>query len=422
MLNRTVAPLQHPLQFKDLILPVNTKLINGINLFSFTGGKEEVFKIELILSTNSSLSANAAESSLCMAMMREGTLSRSALEINNTLDFYGAFLDLKSGLDTSQITLYGRSIYLKNLIPVIADIFLHPLFDQLALDKHKSRMIQELEIEQKKTSYWAPRLLRKSLFGLDHSYGKLANVEDLTGVTRDGLIQYHKNVIVPGLLNIIVAGAIDHGEVVSLLNKNLNYTVPKFHTGNKEIILADNEKLITYNLKNTKQASIAIGKNTERITKNNYSSSALVSKIIGGYFGSRLMKKLREEEGLTYGIYANNVHLQSGSYLQITTDVELNSIDKSIDMIMAEIERIKKDTITKTELATVKNYMIGEYLADSNNVFDFSDLYKKLLFHGLPLNFYSDFYSKLSAIDVTEVSETAINLLNPSEFSIVKVF
>jgi len=421
MLNRSVAPAQHPLQFKDITLPISTKLVNGTNIFCFIGGKEDVFKIELIISTSSSLNANSAVAPLCMAMLREGSISKSALEINNALDFYGAFLELKSGLDNSQISLYARSTYLKNLIPVIADIFLHPLFDQAALDKHKLRMIQELEIDQKKTNYWAPRLLRKSLFGADHSYGKLVTEEIISSVTRDDLIQYHKNVIIPGLQNIIVAGAINQDEIMFLLNENLNYTAPKIQSVNNQITLPDKNKLITYSLKNTKQASIAIGKSTVRISEIDYSTSALVNKILGGYFGSRLMKKLREEEGLTYGIYAHSIHLQSGSYLQISADVELNSVDKSIDMIMTEIERIKEDTITNTELATVKNYMIGEYLADSNNVFDFSDLYKKLLFHNLPLNFYFDFYNKLSIITIDEIIETAIKKLNPSEFSIVKV-
>ncbi len=421
MLSRAVAPELYPPKFTDIKLPVRTDLANGLAVYIFNKGEQEVFKIEFLVSTESNNNYNPAVAALCMAMLREGTISRSAKTINNSLDYLGAFLELKSGLDYNLISLYGRSVYVKELISLVTDIILRPSFNEKAIEKHKSRMMLELLIEQKKTSYWAPRLLRKNIFGNNHPYSILITEDDINSITRADLFQYHQNVIIPGLQNIIIAGSFIEQEISQLLNNDLNHLIQNSSKDNVTQPAPDETKLISKNLINSKQASIAIGKEAIKITNPNYSTCALLTKILGGYFGSRLMKKLREEEGLTYGIHAYNVHLLSGSYLQISADVELTSVDKSVELVMAEIEILQTKGIAETELATVKNYMIGEFMNDSNTVFDFADLYKKLLLQKLPVNFYHDYYSKLSLIKPNEIITSAQELFKPGEFSIIKV-
>ncbi|MDZ7650604.1 MAG: insulinase family protein [Cytophagales bacterium] len=42
-----------------------------------------------------------------------------------------------------------------------------------------------------------------------------------------------------------------------------------------------------------------------------------MNHIFGGYFGSRLMKNIREDKGLTYGIYSSINNLKNDAYLVI---------------------------------------------------------------------------------------------------------
>ena len=422
MLDRTVIPKFYSPEFKSFASPITSALSNGIKLYSFNSGDQEVFKLELIFPVGTYLSSNPAVPSLCLDMLLEGTKSKSASEINNALDFYGAFLNFNSGIDNTIITLFGRSAFLGHLIPLLAEIISDPIFEDNALNKHKVQMSQKLLINEEKTSYWAPRMLRKSVFGASHSYSRRISSDEINKTTRDNLVDYHQKFLGCALQSIIIAGSFEEKEVTQLLHASFNGFQSDFKIKNIDSPSSGSPKIETKELKDTSQASIAIGKLAIDNTHKNYADYAFMTKVFGGYFGSRLMKKLREEEGLTYGIHAFNNQLRGGSYLQISADVEINSVDKSVELILAEIDKLKQEDISLHEIDTVKNYMIGEYVNDSNTVFDFAELYKKLILQKLPDDYYQKFYSRVSNIEPGVVQSMAIETLDIEQLSIVKVF
>jgi predicted Zn-dependent peptidase len=174
-------------------------------------------------------------------------------------------------------------------------------------------------------------------------------------------------------------------------------------------------------LENTNQASIAIGCPTMANTEVNYPTQSILVKILGGYFGSRLMKTLREDKGLTYGVHAYTYHLLGGSYLQIAADVELKSVDYSIELIFEEVENLRKHGVSQDELSLVKNYMIGEYVNDSNTVFDFATLYNKIIMQNLPPTYYEYYYGQIAALKEDTILDFANELLTPADFYTIKV-
>jgi zinc protease len=422
MLNRTSIPKFYSPEFQPFKSPINTNLSNGINVSSFNSGDQEVFKLELIFPVGSSVCSNPAIASLCLDMLREGSKTKSALDINNELDYYGSFLNFNAGIDNTIVTLFGRSVFAKQLIPLLTEIISNPLFDTEALAKHKKRIRQQLLINEEKTSYWAPRLLRKSIFGKNHAYSNLLSVGEIDEITREDLVDYHQKQFSCNLRHIIVAGCYDGKEFDQLLQANFEGLTPGLIV--KEIAKSSTAtiKSEVKKLERASQASLALGSPAINNKHNNFSTYAFLIKVLGGYFGSRLMKKLREEEGLTYGIHAFTNHLNQGSYLQISADVEINSVDRSIELILAEINKLTQIDIPLDELDTVKNYMLGEFVNDSNTVFDFAELYKKLILQGLPEDYYQTFYENISAINSEDIREIALSSLQADKFSIIKVF
>ena len=421
MLERTLSPGYSPPEFKNIPLPERAELSSEINIYSFNNDAQKVFKIELNFGVGSNITDNPSIGSLCIPMLREGTATMSATEINDTLDYYGAFLDLKSGLENTIISLYGRSSFINELIPILADIIKNPVFEETALSKHKLKMSQALSIDQQKTSYWSPRLLRQNIFGANHPNSQFISGDKIDKITRDHLVQFHKEHLLKSLQNIIIAGSFDTNDVVAQLQKHFENVVKVDKVPESNNVKPDSNKSVTKKLTNTNQASIALGIKAIGMKNPDYPEYAFLTKVLGGYFGSRLMKTLREEEGLTYGIHAYNIHLRSGSYLQISADVELKSVDKSIELIHEEIERLNRNIIPIDELETVKNYMLGEYVNDSNTIFDFADLYKKLLHHGLPEAYYQDYYSKISSLNAEDLLANSSNYFKIQDLSQVKV-
>ena len=80
---------------------------------------------------------------------------------------------------------------------------------------------------------------------------------------------------------------------------------------------------------------------------------------LGGYFGSRLMKNIREEKGFTYGISASLSGRRHEGYIDIETQCDSAYTWKVIDEISAEISRLQHEPLGREELLKVKKYIIS---------------------------------------------------------------
>lgn len=139
-----------------------------------------------------------------------------------------------------------------------------------------------------------------------------------------------------------------------------------------------------------------------------YHKLALLNKILGGYFGSRLMKNIREEKGFTYGIYSTISVKEHHAILLIATDVNYQNSQQTLDEVYKEIALLKSEPVDASELETVKNYTLGKLANDLSTIFDQSEKYKNLILHQLPLNFYSDYIDTVKSV----TSEQLLSLAN----------
>lgn len=422
MLDRSITPAFQTPKFKPFEMPEIRYLRNGIPLCLFNKGDQQIFKLELLFSAGSVRANIPGTSGTVVNLLREGSKSHAGSEINELLDYYGAFLETKSGIDHTEITLYGRSDSFEELIPIFSEIILDPVFDQNKIDKHLLKNIQQLEIKQKKTSYWSSRLLRRSLFGEQHPYSNFPSKESYESLNREGLRNYYEEALLPSLKTILISGAFNEKTIWHLLDDNFgglqiskeNFSIPQPGVTNPEDIVKQ--------LEGTSQASIAIGKIGINNKDPEYPDHSILIKVLGGYFGSRLMKSLREDAGLTYGVHAYILHLLAGSIVQISADVTLGEVDRSVQMTFDELEVLRNSEISDEEMTLVRNYMSGEYANNTNSVFDFAGLYKRLVLQDLPEDYYEKFYQHLATITPERLKSVADDLLDPTTFSTVKVY
>ena len=100
----------------------------------------------------------------------------------------------------------------------------------------------------------------------------------------------------------------------------------------------------------------------------------VVAAVLGGYFGSRLMRNLREEHGYTYGVVAAMVNFEQAGYLAIATQVGAEATNEALAEIYAEIERLRTEPVPDEELALVKRIMAGEMMRILDGPFGIADV------------------------------------------------
>jgi len=160
--------------------------------------------------------------------------------------------------------------------------------------------------------------------------------------------------------------------------------------------------------KNSVQASIRLG--TSCMPKSNsaeYFSAVMFNHVLGGYFGSRLMKNIREEKGLTYGIYSSMNHFLHGSFWVIGAEVNQQNADQALREIRNEIQLLRDELVPESELENARNYFIGSWQSENATLFSVADKVKGLHLWGLPEDYYSNMLTHLQRITPEQIRSVA---------------
>ena len=144
-----------------------------------------------------------------------------------------------------------------------------------------------------------------------------------------------------------------------------------------------------------------------------YFDTLMFNHVLGGYFGSRLMKNIREEKGLTYGIYSAMNHFLHESFWVIAAEVNQQNAERAMDEIRSEIRLLQDKPISQTELDTARNYFIGSWQSENATLFAVAEKLKSLHLWNLPEDYYTRLLNHLREITPEQV-QYAANYYLPS--------
>src|SRR5690606_32167563 len=113
-----------------------------------------------------------------------------------------------------------------------------------------------------------------------------------------------------------------------------------------------------------------------------------VNTLFGGYFGSRLMRNIREEKGYTYSIGSALASLKHGGFFTIASEVGVDVTQATLREINKELDVLRTELAPKEEVELVRNYMLGSILGSLESIFSHADKFKAVYFYGLDFSFY----------------------------------
>lgn len=419
MLNRTIAPAAGEIQKVDLQEAKTMRLSNGLDLHYLSSGQLPVIRIELIFKSGAYFEEENGQSFFAAKMLTEGTADLTSQQIASKFDYYGSFIEINPGLDHVNIVVYTLTKHLKPVLALMTEVLTNATFPDKELQIQKRIKNQSIKINLEKTSTVASRKIRELVFGAAHPYGRSLEIEDVEAISRSSLQDF----LGARLFNdptIIVSGGITEQDI-RVIDKAL--TVLPYLRMAKPLIAATENSAdqLLIEKKGALQSSIRLAR--KAIAKNHpdYFGLVVLNEVFGGYFGSRLMKNVREDKGYTYGIHSSLVHLIEDQMMVIGTDVNREYTRDTISQIMLEMEKLKQDLISEGELSSVKNYMLGSFLSSINTPFSLADKFKSIFFHGLDYAYYEDYVEGIKQITSTELRDLAGRYLKAEDFSTVIV-
>lgn len=416
MLDRTIAPDFKVIQTVNLPGPQTYTLDNGIALHVINIGEQPVVRLECIFEAGNWYESEAAASYFAVKMLTEGVEGMTSQEISEAFDQVGAFTELTHTSDRVGIVVYCLSRFLPEVLPLVQKLIRSATFPGKEFQELKNITVQNLKVNREKTAYLATTEFRARLFGTGHPYGQSQNAEEIEALGLDAVKAHYERFIRNGKFTAVLAGQITEADVQHVnatLGQNsfdieageFSFQASEPYQGTEAIV--DRPESV--------QSSIRMGRVLFNRHHPDYFKMLVTNEILGGYFGSRLMKNIREEKGLTYGISSHVVTLRNEGYLMIGTDVKKEFTQQTIDEIKKEISRLQTELVDAEELQTVKSFMAGEFAGSLNTAFEVADRRKILLLDSLPANFFNQYIERIHATTAEDVMEMANNYLHAED-------
>lgn len=421
MLNRKKAPAFQELESFPPIQVEEKRLENNVPVYMLHANTQALLRIELIFSAGTWVNPQVNVSSTTAKMMSQGTTNYSSFEIAEFVSKYGAHLGVISTADHIKISLFTLTKYLEEVLPIVKELILNASFPVKELSILQEKMLQGLRLSLEKNTYISSQIFKKALLGENNPYAEELTEKTITSLNRNILEEFAKQYLIGKSFDIVVAGNIP-SNLLSVLNTTFGHMFIEESVQKKDFDDKKDFQAVQHIEKEEAlQTSIKIGRKIMNRKHEDCFSFVILNEILGGFFGSRLMKNIREEKGLTYGIHSSNIHLLHSNFWLISTDVKKELKDVALTEIYKELEVLQNELVSDQELKIVKNHLLGSFCSSMNTCFDLADRFKVMHYQKLDKEYYNEYISAVKNISSVDLQKIAQQYLNKQDLVQVTV-
>lgn len=361
--------------------------------------------------------------SMTASMMDEGAGDLDAKAFKEALDELGARFG--AGSDKLDVTVHLTTlIEHAEAATQLAALALHkPRFDSDALERMKAATIAGIQQSEENPGAVAGRAFAKAVFD-DHAYARqsVGTVESVAGLTVEDVKAWHTTQLTKANMVVSVVGAVKPNQA----GKLVDVLVEDLPAGTARNVITEGPKPTTPQLvrieKTLPQATIMLGHvGMSRDDPDYYPMLVMNEMLGGGILTSRLFEVVREKHGLVYGVGSANTVLPKGGMFVVQLQTENGKAQKALDLIKAELERIRTTQPTDQEFADVVDYLVGSFplRVDSNGkVLDYLSL---MQMENLGADYLTKWVGHIKAVTPADIQRVAAKLIQPDAMAVTIV-
>ncbi len=410
--------------------PIATRqLANGLTIVVVE--QHELPLADVILQLRTGGEADPANrlglASLTAAMLSEGTITRSSLQIADQSAYLGVRLGAGSGWEQSTVSLHTPTAQLDSALALFADVALHPAFAPADLERVRKLRLTALQQIRDRGPAIADRAYASALFGDQHPYGRpLAGTEGtVASISRDDLTRFYQTFYRPNNATLLVVGDVKPDDVQrraqALFGGWVRATVPAPAAAPAPVASAAKATtLVLVDKPGAAQSSFRLGGIGAARSTNDYFALQVLNTILGGPFTSRLNQNLRETKGYTYGANSGFGLRRNAGPFTASAEVVSAKTDSALIEFTKELRAIR-DTVPADELAKAKRYLQLGLPEEFETTGGIAGEMLPLLTYGIPLDFYNSAVQRIGAVTQADVQRVARQYVDPDHLTVVIV-
>jgi predicted Zn-dependent peptidase len=294
-------------------------------------------------------------------MLFKGTSTRTAEDIAQAIDSIGGQMDAFTAKEYASYYIKVLDEHLPLAVEVLADIVMRPAFSPDDIEREKKVVLEEIKMVEDTPDDLVHELFTEN-FWANHPLGRpiLGTRETVESLTAEGLRRYFTSAYSAPNLIIAATGNIEHEKVRDLVTRAFDgvplksepldeappHVVPKILVRNKEL----------------EQSHVCLGTPGYRQDHEDRYSSYVLNTILGGSMSSRLFQNVREKRGLAYAVFSGLSAYRDAGSMTIYAGCANDAVGELIDVVIAELRRMKDEPLPESELQRAKDHLKGSLM------------------------------------------------------------
>lgn len=351
-------------------------------------------------------------------MAFKGSVTYSCEQVKELIEGVGGSVN---AFTSEEQTCYYAKIPAKHLpqtFDILSDIVFYPTIATKDVAKESTVIVEEIKMYHDLPQYYVMELLDELMWP-DHPLGKsLAGTADtVSKMTPQDLKEFHAEHYLPGSIVIAAAGKISHETLVRLAEKKFKKlkSVPR-----RDFIKANNEQLsprVKIYHKETEQMHLALGMLSLPNDHPDKYALNLFNIILGGNMSSRLFDEVREKRGLAYSIGSAAKYLKDTGMFLIRAGVDNSKLLLAMEVVLKELEKIKKGGVTEDEFKRAKDFYLGQVLLGLEDTMDHMLWIGESMLTRRRLRNMAEIVKSVHKVKIGDLQRVAKDVLNRSRYN-----
>ncbi len=420
-LDRSVRPQPGPAPTIELGHYDKFQLDNGLTVIVVENHKLPVVSFSLRLKYDPILEGkNTGYVDLAGQLLGTATKNRTKEQINEQVDFIGATLIPSSqGIYASSLTKHTDE-----LLDIMSDVLLNPVFKQKELDRLKKQTESSLKAAADNPNAIAKNVMDALVYGKKHPYGEITTEKSVKSITLEKCQNFYNTYFHPNIAYLAIVGDINKDDAQDFAEKYFGdwqkKDVPahKYKIPRKPLV----RKVALVNRESSVQSVINIAYPIKLVLGTQDAiTGKVVNKILGGGATGRLFQNLREDKGYTYGAYSRISADEIIGSFDASCEARNAVTDSAITQFIYEMKRIRKSPVTDTELTAAKNFLTGQFGRSLERPQTLAQYALNIEMYNFPKDYYQNYLKNLSTVSVKDVQKFAKRYVKPNNAYVIVV-
>jgi zinc protease len=307
---------------------------------------------------------------------------------------------------------------------LMTDVLMNPAFAAAELARAQQQSLSNLTANMEDPDFIADAAFDRVVYGL-HPYGHLTTgtLTSIPRIKREDLIKFHDTYYAPNISAIAIVGDLSTSDAFKLAEQWLGSWTKKNvpPAENSEVPKMAGRRIVIIDKPDAVQTEIRVGHTTVPRKDPDYFNMLVASYVLGGTGTGRLSQTLRVERGLTYGAYASIQPRKGPGTFYSTTDTRTEKTAEALNLVLAELQKLRVSEVPAQELQNAKSYMIGSFPLSIEVPNDLATRLTTVFLYDLGDDYLKTYRDKLAAVSAGDVLRVAKEKISADNAAVVLV-